>query len=76
MVFLRDGIRPNDPLNDCFSFSKSAMGRKELKSNKTELSGLTDEKWAILKGLSYLLTCFDKATMMLSGQKHSTFVNA
>ena len=60
-------IKLHDPINEFLSFYKSASGRKEFKGNKTELSDLTDEKWAILKGLSYLLTCFDKATVMLSG---------
>jgi len=69
-------IELHDPLNDFLSFSKSASGRKEFKSNKTKLSGITDEEWAILKGLSYLLICFDKATVMLNGQKYSTFVSA
>jgi len=66
----------HDPLNEFMSFYKSASGRKEFKFNNTELPDLTDKKWAILKGLSYLLTCFDKATVTLSGQKYSTFVSA
>ena len=69
-------IKLHDPINEFLSFYKSASGRKEFKYNKTALSDLTDEKWAILKGLSYLLTCFDKATVMLSGQKYLTFVSA
>lgn len=37
---------------------------------------MTDEKWAIIKGLCYLMTPFGKATVALSGEKYSTFVSA
>ena len=36
-------IELHDPLNNFLSFYKSALGRKEFKANKTELSELIDE---------------------------------
>ena len=45
-------IELHDLLNNFLSFYKSALGRKEFKANKTELSDKTDEKWAIMKGLN------------------------
>ena len=76
LLMINRMIELHDPINEFLSFYKSASGRKEFKANKTKLPEITDEKWAILKGLSYLLTCFDKATTVLSGQKYSTFVSA
>jgi hypothetical protein len=37
---------------------------------------ITPEKWAIVQGLSYLLTPFEQGTRLLSGEKYPTFVSA
>ena len=65
-----------EPINDFLSFYNSAAGNKEFKGTKTKLAPITDEKWAIIKGICYLLTPFGKATVALSGEKYSTFVSA
>ena len=76
MLMINRMVDLHNLLNEFISFYKSATSRKEFKSNKTKLPDITDEKWTVLKGLSYLLTCFDKATVLLSGQNYSTFVSA
>lgn len=65
-----------EPINDFLSFYNSAAGKKEFKGTKTTLAPITDEKWAIIKGICYLLAPFGKATVALSGEKYSTFVSA
>ena len=63
------------PINDFLAFYKSPAGKKEFKGNKTKLPDITPEKWAILQGLSYMLTGFEQATTILSGEKYPTFVS-
>lgn len=69
-------IRMKSAINDFLSFYNSAEGAHEYRSNRTKLHRLTDEDWALLEGLCYLLTCFSKATTKLSGENYSTFVSA
>lgn len=65
-----------EPINDFLSFYNSAAGKKEFKGTNTKLAPITDEKWAIIKGICYLMAPFGKATVALSGEKYSTFVSA
>lgn len=64
------------PINDFIAFFKSPVGKKEFGGNRTVLPDITAKKWAILHGLSYLLTGFERATRILSGEKYPTFVCA
>ena len=64
------------PINQFLSHYNSAAGKREFKGNKTKLSIISDQKWAILQGLSYILTPFARATTKLSGEKYPTFVSA
>lgn len=64
------------PINNFLSFYNSAEGKKEYKGTKMKLKLMTDEKWAIVKGICYLLAPFGKATVALSGEKYSTYVSA
>lgn len=56
-------------------YFKSAEGKRNFRSAKTKFPNLTDEKWAIIHGLCYLFTVFDKATKALGGHKYPTFVS-
>ena len=48
------------------SNAESPAGRKEFQGNKTKF---TEEMWALLQGLFYLLLCFEWLTVMLSGEE-------
>ena len=54
-------------VKNVLSYYKFTPGNKEFKSNKTKLANILDERWALLEGLSYLLTLFDRETIILSG---------
>ena len=69
-------VQLTEPINDFLSFYNSAAGKKEFKGTNTKLVPITDEKWAIIKGICYLLAPFGKVTVALSGEKYSTFVSA
>ena len=56
--------------------TRISAGRKEFKGNKTKLTDITPKKWAILQGLAYVLTGFERGTKILSGKKYPTFVAA
>ena len=60
-------IDQHDLLIEFLSFYKSASVWQELKSSKTKLPDLTDKKYGLMKGLTYLLTCFDETTIVQSG---------
>lgn len=64
------------PINDFLAFYNSAAGKREYKGTKMKLKTMTDEKWAIVQGVCYLLAPFGKATIALSGEKYSTYVSA
>jgi hypothetical protein len=50
--------------------------KKEFKGIKTVLPCITDEKWAVLHGLCFLLSSFGKASEILIREQYSTFVSA
>ena len=56
-------------------YYKSAEGKRNFRSARTKFPDLTDEKWAIIHGLCYLFTVFDKATKELGAHKYPTFVS-
>jgi hypothetical protein len=64
------------PINEFLLFYNSAAGKKEFKGIKSVLPCITDEKWAVLHGLCFLLSSFGKASEILSGEQYSTFVSA
>ena len=69
-------IKLQRPIDEFLLYYNSAAGKKEFKGIKTKLPWISDEKWAILHGLCYLLSSFGKATEILSGEQYSTFVSA
>jgi hAT family C-terminal dimerisation region len=64
------------PIDEFLLFYNSAAGKKEFKGIKTVLPCISDEKWAVLHGLCFLLSSLGKASEILSGEQYSTFVSA
>jgi len=56
-------------------FQVYLRSKRNFRSTKAKFPLLSEEKWAIVHGLCYIFTVFEKATRELGGQKYPTFVS-
>ena len=73
LIMINQMLQLKEPINDFLKLYDSPAVNIKLGGNEMKVPYITSEKWAIIHGLSYMLTGFERGTTILGAEKFPSF---